>query len=341
MSNSPSIPYQRSCPQTNSYDASNNVNNTPITTAKYLPISPMQDLPSANISNSKKVYQSLSTTTTVRSSSSSIKSRVVMDDFSIVNSRSNSDSSISSSSDSTLKNDTSSSSILSKVDIEDDNTPLTPISYNDSDENTLNSSFKKTSISGESTYDLSYYFHPDQPMNASSNSLSPTNTIVNEEKTIDEKENIIKKNNNPLYRARSLSIGSTMSSNYIISNASVKTASGFNKYDNPTAAGSINDDDDDTVVDDIRSESYNKKPVPNCKLQQFLLRKKIEKSNKKAYQFFGEQVKLEISVKEIRKEGLKALLYSSVPLGYFLYHLLNEYSSENLVSSSIHYTLSS
>ncbi|KAI7895424.1 RGS domain-containing protein, partial [Mucor mucedo] len=34
--------------------------------------------------------------------------------------------------------------------------------------------------------------------------------------------------------------------------------------------------------------------------------------------------------KEVRKEGLKALLDSSAPLGYFLYHLLNEYSSENL-----------
>ncbi|CAO3644411.1 unnamed protein product [Mucor fragilis] len=61
-----------------------------------------------------------------------------------------------------------------------------------------------------------------------------------------------------------------------------------------------------------------------------IYKKKTDKSNKKAFQFFGEQVKLEISAKEIRREGLRALLHSTVPLAYFLYHLLNEYSSENL-----------
>lgn len=54
------------------------------------------------------------------------------------------------------------------------------------------------------------------------------------------------------------------------------------------------------------------------------------KSHKKAlHHFFGEHI--EVTAKEVRKEGLKALLVSSAPLGYFLYHLLNEYSSENLV----------
>ena len=62
-----------------------------------------------------------------------------------------------------------------------------------------------------------------------------------------------------------------------------------------------------------------------------IYKKKNDRSNKKAFQFFGEQVKLEISAKEIKREGLRALLHSTVPLGYFLYHLLNEYSSENLV----------
>ncbi|KAI8368949.1 RGS domain-containing protein [Blakeslea trispora] len=57
---------------------------------------------------------------------------------------------------------------------------------------------------------------------------------------------------------------------------------------------------------------------------------KTNKSNQKAHQFFGEQIKLEITAKEIRREGLRALLLSTVPLGYFLYYLLNEYSSENL-----------
>jgi hypothetical protein len=39
-------------------------------------------------------------------------------------------------------------------------------------------------------------------------------------------------------------------------------------------------------------------------------------------------------VREIRKEGLKALLQSKVPLCYFLYHLLEEFSSENLVRNT-------
>ncbi|KAL7331108.1 hypothetical protein PS15p_203347 [Mucor circinelloides] len=61
-----------------------------------------------------------------------------------------------------------------------------------------------------------------------------------------------------------------------------------------------------------------------------IYKKRNDKSNKKAFQFFGEQVKLEISAKEIKREGLRALLHSTVPLAYFLYHLLSEYSSENL-----------
>jgi len=66
-----------------------------------------------------------------------------------------------------------------------------------------------------------------------------------------------------------------------------------------------------------------------------IYKKKNDKSNKKAFQFFGEQVKLEISAKEIKREGLRALLHSTVPLAYFLYHLLSEYSSENLVNIKI------
>ncbi|KAI8068316.1 hypothetical protein BC940DRAFT_299679 [Gongronella butleri] len=38
----------------------------------------------------------------------------------------------------------------------------------------------------------------------------------------------------------------------------------------------------------------------------------------------------DISVRQIRKEGLKALLRARVPLCYFLFHLLEEYSHENL-----------
>lgn len=59
---------------------------------------------------------------------------------------------------------------------------------------------------------------------------------------------------------------------------------------------------------------------------------KATKSSKKLDHFFGEQAPLDICIKEIQREGLKAILQSKTPLCYFLYHLLQEYSSENLVS---------
>ncbi|KAI8099718.1 RGS domain-containing protein [Halteromyces radiatus] len=38
----------------------------------------------------------------------------------------------------------------------------------------------------------------------------------------------------------------------------------------------------------------------------------------------------DICIQDIRKEGLKTMLKSKIPLCYFLYHLLEEYSCENL-----------
>lgn len=61
---------------------------------------------------------------------------------------------------------------------------------------------------------------------------------------------------------------------------------------------------------------------------------KTTRSSKKLDHFFGEFAPHDICVKEIRKEGLKAILESKTPLCYFLYHLLEEYSSENLVSKA-------
>ena len=60
---------------------------------------------------------------------------------------------------------------------------------------------------------------------------------------------------------------------------------------------------------------------------------KTIKSSKKLDYFFGEQAPHDICVQEIRKEGLKAMLQSKIPLCYFLYHLLEEFSCENLVST--------
>lgn len=58
---------------------------------------------------------------------------------------------------------------------------------------------------------------------------------------------------------------------------------------------------------------------------------KTTRSSKKLDHFFGEYAPHDICIKEIRKEGLKAILESKAPLCYFLFHLLQEYSSENLV----------
>ncbi|KAI8139308.1 hypothetical protein BJV82DRAFT_627952 [Fennellomyces sp. T-0311] len=59
---------------------------------------------------------------------------------------------------------------------------------------------------------------------------------------------------------------------------------------------------------------------------------KIKKSRsaRKLTNFFGEQTPDDICIAEIRREGLKALLQSKIPVCYFLYHLLQEISSENL-----------
>lgn len=53
-------------------------------------------------------------------------------------------------------------------------------------------------------------------------------------------------------------------------------------------------------------------------------------TSQKLSNFFGTKPPIDICVKEIEKEGLKAILNSKIPLCYFLYSLLEEYSSENL-----------
>ncbi|KAJ3289633.1 hypothetical protein HK104_007327 [Borealophlyctis nickersoniae] len=50
----------------------------------------------------------------------------------------------------------------------------------------------------------------------------------------------------------------------------------------------------------------------------------------KLWRFFGDDPPLDITVKEIETQGLKAILASKVPLAYFLYSLLEDYSCENL-----------
>jgi hypothetical protein len=62
---------------------------------------------------------------------------------------------------------------------------------------------------------------------------------------------------------------------------------------------------------------------------------KVSRSCRKLECFFGEPTPVDVCVGEIVKEGLKAMLESKVPLCYFLYYLLDEFSSENLVSQYI------
>ncbi|KAL7747142.1 hypothetical protein RI367_007502 [Sorochytrium milnesiophthora] len=53
-------------------------------------------------------------------------------------------------------------------------------------------------------------------------------------------------------------------------------------------------------------------------------------SARKLFAFFGDCPPLDIPVPEIRREGLKALLLSKLPLCYFLRQLLDNYAHENL-----------
>lgn len=70
-----------------------------------------------------------------------------------------------------------------------------------------------------------------------------------------------------------------------------------------------------------------------------LYKVKVERSSKKLECFFGEPTPIDVCVSEIIKEGLKAMLESKVPLCYFLFYLLDEFSSENLVRNKMHYTI--
>ncbi|KAI7869897.1 hypothetical protein BDF14DRAFT_1692716, partial [Spinellus fusiger] len=70
-------------------------------------------------------------------------------------------------------------------------------------------------------------------------------------------------------------------------------------------------------------------PLPSVDVHA-LYKIRNNKTSRKLDSFFGELAPHDICIKEIRKEGLKAMLASKVPMCYFLFHLLEEYSSENL-----------
>lgn len=58
--------------------------------------------------------------------------------------------------------------------------------------------------------------------------------------------------------------------------------------------------------------------------------KKNFKTKKKLENFFGQNIPVDVSIRDIEQLGLKALLASRVPLCYFLYQLLEEHCSENV-----------
>lgn len=317
-------------------DAENNKsladNNLKYTSAKSLPsISQQQQNTLLSKSpNSKRVYQSLSAST----SSSSISNRSVSSGSPVTNSRSTSKSSLSTGNTNTNKNHiitgNSGSPAAKTSNIEQYPSPMSPKFYDNdiNNENTLSLSTNIGDVhsSTEKNYDLSYYFYQEDHRDISSNTSSfSTATKINMGADNVPSKEEVKISSNTLYRARSLSIGSTVSSHFISNISSTTTT--FETF------GSQEDKNELVNNDDNNSESTTIVPTP-CKVQHFFKRK-TDKSSKKVNQLFIEQKKLDISIKEIKREGLKALLYSTVPLGYFLYHLLNEYSSENLVMFNV------
>jgi hypothetical protein len=62
-----------------------------------------------------------------------------------------------------------------------------------------------------------------------------------------------------------------------------------------------------------------------------LYKLKVSRTSRKLDCFFGEPAPVDVCISEIRREGLKAMLESKIPLCYFLHFLLEEFSSENLV----------
>jgi hypothetical protein len=55
----------------------------------------------------------------------------------------------------------------------------------------------------------------------------------------------------------------------------------------------------------------------------------------KLVKFFGVKPQADITIEEIKEDGLIKMLQSRLPLCYFLIFLLDSYSSENLVGSKL------
>ncbi|KAI8367225.1 RGS domain-containing protein [Choanephora cucurbitarum] len=107
------------------------------------------------------------------------------------------------------------------------------------------------------------------------------------------------------------------------------------RQDTPTLMARASYDDLKGSLRRTRSSSLSSLLGPSAQiLPSFdvhtLYKIRTTRTYKKLTHFFGESAPHDICIKEIRKEGLKAILESKSPLCYFLYHLLQEFSSENL-----------
>ncbi|KAJ3037260.1 regulator of G-protein signaling [Rhizophlyctis rosea] len=79
------------------------------------------------------------------------------------------------------------------------------------------------------------------------------------------------------------------------------------------------------------SAPTNPSPIPpNPLVDHQRYKERAVARSKKLIRFFGDDCPIDVPVSEIEQEGLKAILASKVPLSYFLYSLLEDYSCENL-----------
>ncbi|CAG8810209.1 5971_t:CDS:2 [Gigaspora margarita] len=111
----------------------------------------------------------------------------------------------------------------------------------------------------------------------------------------------------------------------------IPSSHSVNKDDKVSKVVNFNKKDRSSLSQPIPSFSQQRPLIlsPNYdNHNQYKLRNEL--SSKKLYRFFGDKPPIDICVKEIEREGLKAMLHSKIPLCYFLYSLLEEYSCENL-----------
>lgn len=79
-----------------------------------------------------------------------------------------------------------------------------------------------------------------------------------------------------------------------------------------------------------RVNRYGSKKIPNSSKEDHEFTKRSAQKKKKLQKFFGRSIPVDVSLLDIERLGLRAMLASRVPLCYFLYQLLEEHCSENL-----------